>query len=102
MEKIPQQDDITIGTSIVVVSLDKGASAVKRKALIITNVSTGGQIIRVGIGTDCASNKGLIIYQGGSIERIMTESVDIPQGRITAISNIAGGELNVYEEVMDR
>jgi hypothetical protein len=90
----------TVGTSSVVVSEQKVTNNAERVRLILTNTSTGGQIISISAGQDPVAGAGLQLSPGGSMGWEKQSSTPIQQLRVFAISSGAGGTLAVYEEVM--
>ena len=89
-------DIITVGTDCIVVLIDRVGLNQKRKAYILQNISTGGQVITLGTGTPVQSKKSRYIAVGGFDQRMPNESP--PQQAIYAVSDVAGATLARYEE----
>lgn len=89
----------TIGTDASNVLPDRQSLNQKRRCFIITNTSTGGQVITIAIDKEATAKAGIVLYPGGSIERTQNVLL-IPQQKISAISDAVGGLLSVYEEVI--
>lgn len=99
MEINSRNSSFNIDTDPVVISERKIISGnAERVRLIITNTSTGGQIISVAVDGDPSAGTGLVLSPGGSMAW-EKQSVRIQQGRVIAIADGAGGTLAVYEEV---
>lgn len=95
-EFIPRSTQLTVGASVVEVSPEMG-NDFQRSTLVLTNVSTAGQLISISWGKDAVTGQGVVLYPGGSWQ----ESYDVifrPLNlRITAIADAAGGLLAVHE-----
>lgn len=90
----------TIGTSATNCLPDRQSLNQKRTCFILTNSSTGGQVITISIDKTATDKAGIVLYAGGSIERTQN-IIPIPQQKISAISDVAGATLSVYEEVLE-
>jgi hypothetical protein len=89
----------TIGTNAINVLPDRQSLNQKRTSFILTNTSTGAQVITITIDKEATTGAGIVLYAGGSIERT-TNLIPIPQQKISAISSAIGATLAVYEEVL--
>lgn len=89
---------IAIGTSSLVVGANFESLNLKRKNIIITNTSTGGEVITISVGQEAVANQGIVLYAGGSWDANVQGVFLPPQVRISAISSAIGGQLSVYEE----
>lgn len=97
IESIPRDVTIAVGTTSV--ELSGEITEHQRKVIVITNVSTGGQIITLAIGKEAVANQGIVLYPTGA----WAESIDsqfIPTNkRIAAIASAAGGSVTIHERV---
>lgn len=97
MELIPRQTSLTIGTSVSEISPETGIR--QRQLIVLTNVSTGGQIIYLASGQDAALNAGIPLKVGSSWAESIDSSFRPTNLRWTAISDLAGATLAVAERV---
>lgn len=93
---------VTVGTSVVVISEEKLNNYSERIRLIITNTSTGGQNITVSVDADAVAGNGIFLYPGGAISWERDASFAIQQKRVMAVASAANGTVSVYEEVLNR
>lgn len=93
----PINTNITVGTSATVVSLEKGNE--EREAIILTNVSTAGQVITIAIGEEAKAGKGIVLGVGSQCALSMDAGFKPPQQAITAIADGANASLAVFELV---
>jgi len=91
-------EEQTIGTDASNVLPDRTALNQKRLSLIITNTSIAAQKITIAVDKEATNGAGIVLYPGGSWSEPSGLNVP-PQKKISAISNLAGGTLSVYEEV---
>jgi len=87
-----RNDSVAVGTASVLVSPEKA-----RKELIITNTSTGGQIITLGVGQAAAALRGIVLTPYGVYYASMTNNFNPTTQQIFAIASAAGGTLAVFE-----
>lgn len=71
----------------------------KRKAFVITNTSTGGQIISLSIGQNAVANTGIILYPGGTWAEARDPAFEPTNRNISAISSAASGAVSVLERI---
>jgi hypothetical protein len=90
---------IAVGTDPIVVSEEKIMQGVERVRLILMNSSTGTQIITVSVGADPIALAGVVLNPGGSIQW-ERQAIPVQQRRVLASADQAGGQLSVYEEVL--
>ncbi len=87
---------VAVDTSSVEVCIERDEET-KRRVLVLKNTSTGTQVITVSLGVVAVANTGIVLNVG----EILTDSVSegyIPfQGKISAISSAAAGQLSVME-----
>jgi len=93
------QRTLTVGTSSVVVS--RLQPIAQRKLFVLTNSSTGGQIIYISFSKD-ATSSDLPIYPGGSYDEPFGGQTDASNDDIYAIANLAGGTLAITERTAPR
>lgn len=98
MAELNRNEQLTINTSVVVVSKQK--DTLKRKSIIIINTSTDAQEITLAIDSQAELNKGIVLSQGG-VWSDSAESGYMPtQKLITAISSSADGKLSIQERLI--
>lgn len=94
---------VTVGVTNVTVSEAKLSGYSERVRLVLTNVSTGGQVISIAVNGEAVVNTGLRLSPGGHASWIKDNSgVPVQQLRVNAVSDVAGGSLAVYEEVLNK
>ena len=71
----------------------------KRTVLFLTNVSTGGQVISLAVGSEAILNKGIVLNPGGFYSESTDNRFTCTQESITAISDIAGAILAIHERI---
>lgn len=90
----------TIGTTTEVICPSREGSPTIVAARVITNTSTGGQIITLSFENEAVAGVGIVLLAGYSFQ----ESFDghfIPSDRkIWAISSAAGGTLGIFEKLI--
>ena len=88
------------------VSVSVGASSVElsplmnnyaRDILVITNTSTGGQVISIGVGQDAVAGLGIVMQPGQSYIESLDSAFTPTNDRITAIASAAGGASTIHE-----
>jgi hypothetical protein len=94
--KIPRDDVITVGATSTEISPDLST---ERIVYVITNTSTAGQIISLGIGKEAVAGRGIILYPTGSWAESIDSAFHPTKARITAIASAAGGALTIHERV---
>jgi hypothetical protein len=95
----PRDATITVGATSTELSPDIRSSG-QRQAIVITNTSTGGQVVTLAFGKDAVASVGIVLYPTGA----WAESIDsafIPSNeRITAIASAAAGTVTIHERVI--
>lgn len=90
---------VSVGTTSVLLSPFQAGAL--RKALVITNTSTGGQAIYLGWGNPAIVGSGIALMANGSS---WTESIDsayVPSIQdIWAVSSGAGGTVAIQERIL--
>lgn len=100
--EINRNMDITVGTSVVIVSEEVRYPQQERKLFTLINNSTGGQVITVAIGDQATTNKGIVLSPGGYYQESHDAGFTPTQTHITAVSDLAGGSLSVQERLIVR
>jgi len=73
----------------------------QRYALVLTNTSTGGQIISVSWGDEPANGKGIVLYPAGGTHSESIDSSFIPNNQmVRAISDGVNGTLALHERIV--
>lgn len=90
----------TIGTSPVVVSEELIGQ--QRNVIVITNTSSGGQVITISASDEAVAGKGIVISPGGQYVDSADSGYKPTNTRITAVSNLAGGTIAIHERVLMR
>ena len=97
MENIPRDVVVAVGTTSTELSTQIGDH--QRKVIVITNISTGGQVISLAFGKEAVAGYGIVLYPTGA----WAESIDsafIPTNlRITAVASAAAGSVTIHERV---
>ena len=89
---------LTIGTTLVVVEAEMVEG--QRSVILLTNVSTGAQIISIFVNGEAVAGQGIVLYPGGA----WTESIDSlfrpTNKQITAIASAAGAKLAIHTRLV--
>lgn len=91
---------VTVGTDVVIISEQKVNGHAERTSLVVSNTSTGGQVISISTSGEAANGVGLVLSPGGFKAWEKKSPIPIIQERVTAVSNLAGGTVAVHEEVL--
>ena len=94
--KVPRDDLVSVGASSVEVSPETNT---QRNVIVITNTSTGGQILPLAFGKEAASGKGIVLYPTGAWAESVDSAFRPSNARITAIADGAGGQITIHERV---
>lgn len=103
IEPPTRNEEVSVGTSSIVVSETRTGINNKRHTYIIRNISNDEtDIITINIGYGQAvSNQGIVLRKNESIgESLTTDGLkvnDVWQGQISAICDTANGKLAVFE-----
>lgn len=92
---------MSVGTTPVLLS-NQIAPKEQRELLIVTNTSTGGQIIYIAWNTEAASALGQPIYPTASWNESIDNNFIPSNARITVVSSAASGTISVQERIRDR
>jgi len=94
----PREDTVSVGATSVQVSPETGSK--QRQALVLTNTSTGGQVISLAWGRQAVAGKGIVL----SPQEHHVEAIDhgfVPLNfEINAIADGAGGSLAIHERLI--
>lgn len=83
-----------ISVSVGIVSVMAAQINSGRKGMIITNTSTGGQVVYLGLGFPAVASAGVVLYPQGIW---WMDSKTFTAGQINAIASAASGTLAVQE-----
>lgn len=97
-ERLPTEKVITVGATSTEVSAEV-PEASRRIVMVYTNVSTGGQVISLGIGREAVAGTGIVLYPTGAWMESIDSVFKPTRQRITAIASAAGGALSIHERV---
>lgn len=90
-----RNEAVTVGVTSVEVAPEQNGG---RKVISMTNASAGAHKITINFGANPAvANNGIVLTVGQSVIDSKSEAYTPYQGVITAISDLAGGVLAVYE-----
>lgn len=92
-----RQVAVTVGTTNTVIATE---CYQERTFISITNTSTGGQNISIGIGQEAIAGSGLFLAPGGTYTESKDSLLPIAQDQFNAISSGAGGTVAVTERVL--
>lgn len=97
LQHLPRDVQVDVGTDSVVLSPE--LTNQMRHAIIITNISTGGQTITIGIGKEAVANRGIILFPGAVYHETIDPKFRPTNAQICAISSLAGGSVAVHERI---
>lgn len=83
---------VIVSTSVTELIPETGNGT--RSLIIITNGTSTGQIVRLGVGKDADSNSGIILFPGGVYMEAIDQNFTPTSHRITAI--VDSGTTSVY------
>lgn len=96
-EELTSNRSATIGTSNVVLSEE---CFQQRSAIVVTNTSTGGQVIYIAIGSEAASGIGIALSPGGVYQDSRDGQYMPSNKQVNAISSLAGGTVAIHERIL--
>ena len=99
--EINRNEQLTIGTTASVVSVEKNNANLRRNSIILINTSTGGQVITISIDAEAVANQGIVLNPGGNWSDSRGDTYYPTQALITAISDLADGKLSIQERTGD-
>ena len=87
----------TIGTTPLIISptLEMG----KRNVLVITNTSTGGQVISISFGEQATALQGIVLYPGGSWFEVIGAGFNPTSEIVWGVSSAASGIIAIQERI---
>lgn len=91
LENIRNQQ-LAVGATSVLLS-----TARNRSELIITNSSTGGEIITIALGNEATANAGIVLTPYSVYYASASQGFNVWNGEIYAICSGAGGLVSVFE-----
>jgi len=91
---------VSVGTSPVTVSEEVQKPAV-RKAIVLVNTSTGGQILTIAFGGEAVAGSGIVLAGYGEWSETLDARFTPSQKIIRAVSSAAGGTLGVHERIIN-
>lgn len=91
---------ITLATSASVVSVEKDNSNGKRAAIIITNTSTGGEVVSIAIDAAAVAGAGIVLSPGGVWSDSRDGAYWPTQKHITALGSAATATIALQERVV--
>ena len=94
--KTPRDDLVAVGTSSVELSPETNT---QRNVIVITNTSTGGQLITLAFAKEAVSGKGIVLFPTGAWAESIDSAFRPSNARITAIASGAGGQITIHERV---
>ena len=90
---------VSVGTTAVQIGLKLETG--QRKSLVITNTSTGGQIITIATGeSGVTALSGIVLYAGGSWSESLDSSFVPSNLEFWAIASAAGGKVAIQERII--
>jgi len=95
MNVLPNDAVYTVGATATDLSPEKGNG--RRTLLIVTNLSTGGQVVHVGIGKDATLTGAIALNPGGIYQETLDARFTPTNLRISAISDVAGASVAIHE-----
>jgi len=72
----------------------------QRSAIVLTNISIGGQEISISIGSEAILGTGIVLSVGGTYQDSRDGRYMPSNEQINAISDVAGGVLAVHERIL--
>lgn len=99
MDRDERDVSVTVDTSSLEVAPDLAGGSARRVTIIVTNISTGGQVISLAKNKAAQANKGAVLYPGGSWSQSRSDDFQPTQTQINAISSAAGGIVAVSESI---
>ena len=95
-----RNESVSVGTTVVLAAPERGNANAYRKVIVLTNTSTGGQVISLAVDKEAVAGSGIVISPGGVFQDAQDGAYMPTQAYITAVSSAAGGTLAVYERVI--
>jgi hypothetical protein len=101
MAEFNRNEQITVGTDAIVISVEKNNENNKRKSIILINTSAAAQVITIAIDAQAVAGQGIVLAVGGSWQDSQEGGYLPTQKQITVISNAIGGLVSIQERTGD-
>jgi len=98
MQETNRNELLTIDLTASVVSIAKEVTN-PRKVIILCNTSLGVEKITICVDGEAQNGNGVVLSPGGVWQDSAEGGYTPTQKQITAISNVAGASLSVYERL---
>jgi len=95
-----RNESVSVGVSSVILA-DACPKSTKRTQFIIINTSTTAKITIVKSDTAAVSGAGIVLNPSGSFAESTDSGYKCYQGKMSAISDVAGGTLSIVESFED-
>jgi len=92
---IPNDAVYTVGVTPVDLSPEKGDGM--RTLLIVTNLSSGGQVVYIAVGKDASTSDAIALQPFGVYQETLDARFTPTSKRISAVSNLAGATVAIHE-----
>lgn len=93
-------NSVTLGVTASVISVERDNNNGKRASIIITNTSTGGEVVSIAVDSPAVAGAGIVLSPGG----VWSDSRDggywPTQKQITAIGSAATATIAIQERVV--
>jgi hypothetical protein len=89
-----REAEIAVGVTAVLAS--QGPK--RRRTLVFRNTSAGAHVITLGVGKIAVSGEGIMMNPNEEKFWTTDQAGGPPTQTITAVSNLAGGTLSIYED----
>ena len=96
-KELNRNEKLAIGTDTVVVSIEKQKTI--RRSIILTNTSTGGQVLTLAIDEEATANEGIVLSVGGTWSDNAEGGYQPTQKIIQMVSNLAGAQVSIQERL---
>jgi len=73
------------------------STAHRRQEIVITNTSSGAQVITLSFGIPAVAGAGVVLQPNSVYFASNTQGFNVYQGDIFAISNAAGAQISIFE-----
>ena len=90
--ELTRNDAVTIGTSALNISTSHN-----RQEIVVTNTSTGGQVISLSFGKTAEAGAGIVLLPGWAYYATRSEGFRPSSETLSGIASAAGATLAVFE-----
>lgn len=97
LQELNSNRNLTVGTTNTLVSEE---CYQQRSCIVLTNTSTGGQVINIVIGQEAKTGIGIQLAVGGVYQDSKDGTYNPSNAQINAISSAAGGTLSIHERIL--